>query len=135
MAGGRDTIKQRIALDGGEAIRQELAELGKVGEAAFRKLQKAAADMKGPDNSFVGKLQQIKKELETTGKAVTKFGEQVKGIGKSMTSALSLPIAGHGRRRAQGRGRLRGRHDPRRGCDAGERRRAAEAGGPGAQAR
>jgi hypothetical protein len=36
MARGRQTLTQRIALEGGEDIRKELSALGKEGEAAFK---------------------------------------------------------------------------------------------------
>lgn len=42
---GRDTIKQRIALDGAEDIQKQLAALGVSGQAAFDAIKKAADDL------------------------------------------------------------------------------------------
>ena len=46
----RPTISQRIALEGGDQIKRALADLGKAGEDAFGKLQKAGekVNLSGP---------------------------------------------------------------------------------------
>jgi phage-related protein len=41
MARGSDTISQRIALEGGDEIKKQLADLGKAGEGAIRQIQDA----------------------------------------------------------------------------------------------
>src|SRR6202158_5235311 len=44
---GRDTISQRIALEGGAEVKQQLQDLGKTGEAAFKQIQDATATSTG----------------------------------------------------------------------------------------
>jgi hypothetical protein len=78
----KGTIKQRIALDGGEDIRKELAELGRVGEVAFAKLKKAAKDAEIP-SSFGKNLDALKKSFTEVGTAGTKISTSFAGVKKS----------------------------------------------------
>jgi len=55
VKGGKDTLVARIALDGGEEIKRELAQLGVIGEVAFKRL-KAAADATGGAHSTLGRF-------------------------------------------------------------------------------
>ncbi|TCN30347.1 hypothetical protein [Sinorhizobium americanum] len=62
----RKTIKQRISLDGGKEIEGQLKQLGEVGEKAFDKIRKAAAQA---DFAKFGKsLDAFSQSLQTVGK-------------------------------------------------------------------
>lgn len=101
-----DTLKVRISLEGGQAIRTELDALGKVGEAAFRKLQDAAAGvgrggfLSGLSSGIAGLksafgvlaegAKDIKTHLEAVGTAGDKVGSAFR---KSRTDLLLLSAA------------------------------------------
>lgn len=90
------TLKQRIALDGGKEIQSELASLGKVGEAAFRKLQAAANDLKGPTPQFVQSLKQASVQLKSLGDQFTSIGRQMQSTGRSLSTYVTAPIVALG---------------------------------------
>lgn len=69
MADLPDTIKQRIALDGGKAITDELKKLGDVGEKAFAKIRSAA--VKADFSAFIGNVKELGGELARVGRNVT----------------------------------------------------------------
>ena len=46
--GGRDTISQRIAMEGGAEVKQQLADIGTAGEKAFKQIQTASETSSGP---------------------------------------------------------------------------------------
>lgn len=86
MAGGKNTITQRIALDGGKQIEAELKALGAVGEEAFRRLKNEAAKVEVPT-----KLQQNLDKLKTSFDGVRKSGEQFgQGLGRVRTAFAGL---------------------------------------------
>lgn len=66
MASGRDTIKQRISLDGGKEIQADLKALGEAGEKAFDKIRKAA--LKADFAKFGDSLNKFGKDLATVGR-------------------------------------------------------------------
>lgn len=92
MASGRQTIKQRIALDGGKEIEAELKELGKVGEQAFKKLQQAAGELKGPPGAFMAGLKAVQAQLKAMGASFEKVGKQIQGVGKNFSLFVTTPI-------------------------------------------
>ncbi|KLK90297.1 hypothetical protein AA309_26565 [Microvirga vignae] len=96
MARGRDTIKTRIALDGGKEFQAELEALGATGEKVWRQLQQEAEKFKGPDESVTRRLRDIAKECEKVGAAFRSMGDKVRGVGQTMSAALTLPVAGAG---------------------------------------
>jgi TP901 family phage tail tape measure protein len=92
MARGRQTLTQRIALDGGKEIERELKALGKNGERAFRELQKAANQVKGPGPAFIARLKQIQREMSRVGDAFVKAGTRIRHVGRNFTTFVTLPI-------------------------------------------
>lgn len=91
MAGPRDTIKARIALDGAEEIKKELQDLGAVGEAAWAKLKRAAESFKIPDQPL-SKLKQLQQSLAETGNQLSQLGASFTKAGAAATLAFSAPV-------------------------------------------
>lgn len=84
MANSRNTINQRIALEGGDEIISMLKGMGKEGEAAAKKLENAFAQVKVSQglNAQFAKIKQTFSDLQTSaGKVGKKFGEFTKSIG------------------------------------------------------
>ncbi len=52
MAKSRTTLKQRIAIEGGEQIEAELKKIGKAGEAGFKAIGNAAKAFAGPGKAI-----------------------------------------------------------------------------------
>jgi TP901 family phage tail tape measure protein len=92
----KNTLTQRIALDGGDAIRQELQALGSAGEKAFRQLQRAADQLKGPSTGFEARLKAIQAQFKTIARDFSVAGEKIAAAGRNLTAAITLPIAGAG---------------------------------------
>ncbi|MBZ7921664.1 phage tail tape measure protein [Ensifer adhaerens] len=92
----RKTIKQRIALDGGKELQRELEQLGDKGAAAFKLLQEAANQVKGPSSAFLQSLEQASQKLDAFGRKFRDLGQQMRDVGSSFTAKVSLPIAGLG---------------------------------------
>lgn len=99
MARGSSTIKQRIALDGGAEIKKELAELGRVGEVAFAKLKKAAANDAGKSSlvAFQQQLSKVKTDLRALDLQAGAFTRTAIGLGKSFGD-LGVALAAVGTR-------------------------------------
>lgn len=78
----RETLTQRIALDGGDEIRKELAALGPEGEKAFAQL-KAAADKAGDgfDTRITVALDRIRKGFEQVVAKAKDIGGALKDVG------------------------------------------------------
>lgn len=91
----RQTIKQRIALDGAKEIEAELKELGKVGEAAFKKLQAAANNLKIGDD-LITKLNRLQAQLGKVGTSFVDVGRKIKDAGRTLTTSITLPVVGAG---------------------------------------
>lgn len=91
----RDTLVQRIALDGGKDIQAQLEAIGKSGENAFRKLQAAANQLKIPP-TFSASLQKLGQQLNTLGTSFQKVGTQIQGVGRTFSTFVTLPIVGAG---------------------------------------
>lgn len=84
----RGTIKQRIALDGGEEIKAELEAIGRVGEVAFKKLQ-AAAKQEIVPSPFLARLQSLKKAFADVGTAAAATGPGFRQLGAGLTGLRS----------------------------------------------
>ncbi|TGP24987.1 MULTISPECIES: phage tail tape measure protein [unclassified Mesorhizobium] len=93
MAG---TIKQRIELDGGKELKRELEEFGAAGRKAFRDLQAAAAEVKGLPAGFFSSLKNAEAQVKSLGAQFATTGKQIQDIGRTLTTALTLPIVGAG---------------------------------------
>lgn len=92
----QQTLVQRIALTGGADIKAQLDALGADGEAAFKKLQEAASQFKGPDGSAVSSLGKIQAGLTAVGKAFEAAGEQLKTVGKNISLYVTAPLTAIG---------------------------------------
>lgn len=88
----RKTIRQRIALDGGDQIKKELEQFGAAGEKAFRDLQAAADRLDGVGGKFVSSLRKAQRDLEATGKAVDRIGQGFQRVGTSLTTYITTPL-------------------------------------------
>jgi hypothetical protein len=78
-----NTIVQRIALEGGEAIKDQLKALGDAGEKAFKQIQAAA--LKADFSKFSASLSKVGSDLETVVKRTALLG-----------SALAVAAGGAG---------------------------------------
>ncbi|TIW47687.1 MAG: phage tail tape measure protein, partial [Mesorhizobium sp.] len=92
----KNTIKQRIELDGGKELKRELEEFGAAGRKAFRDLQKAAAETKGLPPGFFTSLKNAQSQLQSLGKQFQDVGKKVQDLGKTFSTHLTLPIVGAG---------------------------------------
>ncbi|WP_189555059.1 hypothetical protein, partial [Mesorhizobium sp. M1C.F.Ca.ET.204.01.1.1] len=90
------TIKQRIELDGGKELKRELEEFGAAGRKAFRDLQAAAAEVKGLPAGFFSSLKNAEAQVKSLGAQFATTGKQIQDIGRTLTTALTLPIVGAG---------------------------------------
>jgi len=79
----KNTIVQRIALEGGEAIKDQLKALGDAGEKAFKQIQAAA--LKADFSKFSASLSKVGSDLETVVKRTALLG-----------SALAVAAGGAG---------------------------------------
>jgi TP901 family phage tail tape measure protein len=89
----RDTIKVRIALDGGQEIVTELRGLGKDGEKALKQLQKIG-NLKADE--ALKSLRRMGDQLKSLGKQASDFGEKMRKVGQGFSTFVTLPLAGAG---------------------------------------
>lgn len=82
---GKNTITRRVTLEGAEEIRAGLKSLGDAGQRAFRDIQKAATDIKGPGPTFAASMDRIKKSLVSVGNATVDAGKQIRQFGQHMS--------------------------------------------------
>lgn len=80
----KQTLVQRIALDGGEDIKAQLSALGDVGKAAFEKLQEAAAKTQTAASPFNKFLTDATKQMRTFSQAAEKVGTAWAGVGTAV---------------------------------------------------
>jgi TP901 family phage tail tape measure protein len=90
------TIYQRIALQGGEQLRKELAEFGEVGEKAFLDLQRAVTKTQAPLDKLLSQLARTQKQMMAVGKSFTDAGREIQSVGRSLTTYITAPILGVG---------------------------------------
>jgi hypothetical protein len=74
----RPTISQRIALEGGDQIKQALADLGKAGENAFAQLQKA-----GEKVNLSGPVSALEASTKRAGATVDELRQRMTGAGSA----------------------------------------------------
>jgi hypothetical protein len=86
---GKQTLVQRIALDGGKAIKRELEELGAEGKAAFEALRKAADDVSKAGSGLNRFLTNARREFKQLGDGV---GEVGRGLSQMSDAARSTAI-------------------------------------------
>ncbi len=80
----RKTIAQRIALDGGKEILEQLKGLGKEGEKAFDQIAKAAEKAGSPGAKLGKSLQDLRGQLDKLGKAGAKLRGDLQNLGSSL---------------------------------------------------
>ena len=83
MAKSRTTLKQRIALDGGKDIEEELAKIGKVGEKAFALLKKSAKEFQGPGKRLSDAVNRLKNRMLLLRAAAKRVGDSFRRLGRS----------------------------------------------------
>lgn len=86
---GKQTLTQRIALDGGKEIQAELEALGKSGQQVWKELQASAQQFKGPDSSAVAGFKALGAQLDAFGQSFRAAGNQ-SGLDKATQSTKNL---------------------------------------------
>lgn len=76
MARAKNTLVQRIALEGGAEVRNELLAMGEAGGTAFKALQQHVKETERATTGFNGKLLELRGRVENVGTAVSKLGER-----------------------------------------------------------
>lgn len=93
MAFQKNTIAQRIALEGGKAIEDQLKALGDAGEKAFKQIQNAA--IKADFGKFSASLSKVGSDLATVGRRAALLGAGLTAAAAGATAAvLGLAKAG-----------------------------------------
>ncbi|KKN46884.1 hypothetical protein LCGC14_0668510 [marine sediment metagenome] len=82
MAKSRTTLKQRIALDGGKDIEEELAKIGKVGEKAFALLKKSAKEFEGPGKRLSAAVNRLKNRMLLLRAAGKRVGDSFRNMAR-----------------------------------------------------
>ncbi|PSJ55760.1 hypothetical protein [Pseudaminobacter soli (ex Li et al. 2025)] len=86
---GRQTIKQRIAFEGGEAMKAQLQALGDVGEKAFKKI--GAATKQADFAKLSASLSRVGSDLATVGRRLTlAFGAITTSAGAAGVAMVAL---------------------------------------------
>lgn len=76
MAQGRDTITQRVGLEGDDDVKKRLDDIGKHGDDAFKKLDNAAKGSHGSLTTFVSRVSGALGGLRSFGESVSAAGER-----------------------------------------------------------
>lgn len=92
---GKNTITRRIALEGGADLEAQLKRLGKAGEDAFKHIQQAAAQVKGPGADFAARTAALSKSLKQTGEGMLTLGKNARKLGTDL-SILGAAVVGLG---------------------------------------
>jgi hypothetical protein len=77
---GRQTLVQRIALDGGKEIKTELESLGKAGEEAFKKLEQASKASVVGGSALGARLKDLQANFQRLGEAGARFGREFSNL-------------------------------------------------------
>jgi hypothetical protein len=83
------TISQRIALEGAELIKSQLADLGKVGEESFKKIKTAAESTDNIGGNITKEIAELRKQFQDGGNASKKFGDDVKVMGEALAASAA----------------------------------------------
>src|SRR5216684_15871 len=98
--GGKDQITARIALEGGQQIKQELAALGAAGEKAFAQIKNASENSSGGLSrvgaAFSSMFASLRQGSEATKAAVASTGELSSAMGE-LGAKMGLPIGEAGK--------------------------------------
>lgn len=92
---GKNTLVQRIALDGGKAIRDELEALGEDGKKAFEALQKAADEASKSTSGFNKYITQFRSQFKDIAAQAKKAGDAYREFGSALVDVgRNVAIAG-----------------------------------------
>ena len=91
---GKQTIVQRIALDGGKEIQRELATLGAAGERAFDQLRSAVIQANGPMAVLAARMTTLRAAFAQTADTGRLLGQQVAQLGSRF--GVLVGVAGIG---------------------------------------
>ncbi len=75
-------LKQRIALDGGKEIEEELKAIGKVGEKAFALLKQSAKEFEGPGKRLSDAVQRLNSALLRMRRAASRVGDGFRNLAR-----------------------------------------------------
>lgn len=88
----RQTITQRIALEGDEEIRRGLRELGEAGQDAFKNVREAARGMQAPLEKFSDSLKRVERQFRDFGTRAQQTGRRIRRIGQDFSLFVTTPI-------------------------------------------
>lgn len=83
-----DNIKQRISLEGGDAVKSQLEQIGEAGKKAFAGL-KDAADSSGGVKAFTSGVDAAKAKLGEFGNVVSNVGATASNVGSTIASGFN----------------------------------------------
>ncbi|MCW2854372.1 MAG: tail tape measure protein core region, partial [Nocardioides sp.] len=89
MASGRNTISQRIALEGGKEIQDQLKGIGEAGERAFKQISGAASTVSGAGGQLAKGIDDAQKSMKEAQAAASKFGEGLASLGGAAGRAVT----------------------------------------------
>lgn len=83
-AGGRDDIRQKIVLEGGDLVKRQLAELGRSGEEAIRQIDRAvnSANLTGFERAITGIGASIQRTFSGAPAALQPLHDRIQLIGR-----------------------------------------------------
>lgn len=81
MASSKNTLVQRIALDGGDEIKRELLALGKAGEQAFKALERQAKASKSASTGLNADILRLRTSMVALGRSVQQVGRNFSFLG------------------------------------------------------
>lgn len=82
------TIRQRIALEGGDEVKERLEAIGKAGREAFEKLKEAVKDTTSATSGISGAINDIRKDFAKFRAEAAKVGAAVGDVGSSMAGVV-----------------------------------------------
>lgn len=88
MANTKQTLVQRIALDGGADIEKELKDIGAEGEATFKKLKEGADNLAKSSTGVNAFFTKLRSDLTTIGTGATKVRQGFDDISKGITEVV-----------------------------------------------
>jgi hypothetical protein len=95
----RKTIEQRIALDGGKEILDQLKQLGADGEKAFNQIVDASKRANGPASELGRSVETLRRNFRELGDAGKRLGNDLKALGNA-TRNFGSSVATVGKRLA-----------------------------------
>lgn len=95
MASGRETISQRIALEGGKEIQDQLKGIGEAGERAFKQIKSAGDQVSGVGGQIGKGINEAQQAMKQAAEAGAKLGDSLRDVGGAFTRVgASVAAAG-----------------------------------------